>query len=135
VSEEREKFVRDMEADPAVRDKVGMQLIVLLERFEEIEKARLLGKAFAACLRGAIDRGAFLRISRAIDRCLVEDLLLVGLGNVLERVRHAGHLAADYQSCGFIEIASLPQIPTPEARPYYRWTPFAKEFHDAVLKE
>jgi hypothetical protein len=134
VSEEREKFVHEMDADPVVRDRVGMQLIVLLERFEETDKARLLGKAFAAYLRSAIDLGAFLRMSRAIDRCFVDDLLIVGSGNALERARHTAHLAADYQSCGFIEIMSLPQIPAPEARPYYRWTPFTKQFYEAVLK-
>lgn len=135
VPDKRERFVLDMDADPATRDKVGMQLMVLLERFEEAEKARFLGRAFAAYLREEIDIGAFLRMSRAIDRCLVEDLLLVGEGKTLERARHAPHLAADYQSCGFIEVASLPQIPATEARPYYRWTPFTKQFYDAVLKE
>ncbi len=135
VPEEREQFVREMEVDPAVRDKVGMQLLVLLERFEELDKARLLGRAFAAYLKGVIDRSAFLRMSRAIDRCLVEDLLLVGSPVAIERARHAAHLAADYQACGFIEIASIPQIPAVEARPYYRWTPFTAQFHEAVLRD
>ena len=135
VPDERERFVRDMDEDQAMRDRVGMHLMVLLERFEETEKARLLGRAFATYLREEIDISSFLRMSRAIDRCLVEDLLLVGSSKVLERARHAPHLAADYQSCGFIEVASLPQIPAPEARPYYRWTPFTKQFFGAVLKE
>ena len=135
ASEERERFARDMESNPEERDRVGMQLMVLLERFEETKKASFLGKAFATYLRGIVTLSSFLRMSRAIDRCLVEDLVLVGSGNTLERVRDTAHLAADYQSCGFIEVAVLPQIPAAEARPFYRWTPFAQEFYAAVLKE
>jgi hypothetical protein len=135
VPEEREKFVHDMESDPAERDRVGMHLMVLLERFEEAEKAKYLGRAFAAYLRGNVNLSMFLRMSRAIDRCLVEDLLKVGSEPALEQARNAAYLVADYQSCGFIEVAAFPQISVPEVRPHYKWTPFTKLFYEAVLKQ
>lgn len=132
VSDEREKFVLEMDADTEVRDRVGMQLIVLLDRFEEMEKARLLGKAFATYLRGAIEREKFLRMARAIDRCFADDLMIIGTGETLTRAQHDPQLAADYQLCGFIELVALPSIAAIGARPQYKWTKFGQEFYKAI---
>jgi len=97
-----------------------------------MEKARLLGKAFAAYLRHAIERRQFLRMARAIDRCFADDLMIIGIGETLKRVRFDPQLETDFQLCGFIEPTDLPTIDSIGARPQYKWTKFAIEFYKAI---
>lgn len=72
--DERYTFVRDMDRDPAFKKKVGEKLILLLDRFDDLQKANVLGKLFRAYLVGRIDYELFGRLASIIDRLYLPDL-------------------------------------------------------------
>lgn len=71
---EREKFREKLAANPEFSRKVGENLVLLLDRHDNMDKAQILGKAFSGYLRGEIDYNAFLKIAAAIDRAFIADL-------------------------------------------------------------
>lgn len=73
-AEERYAFVREMDRDPAFKKKVGEKLILLLDRFDDLEKANVLGKLFRAYLVGRADYDLFGRLAGVIDRVYLPDL-------------------------------------------------------------
>ena len=73
--EDRERFREHLSENPKFRNNVGEKIILLLERADEMEKADLIGKAFAAYLQGRIDYEQFMKMAAGIDRGLMSDLL------------------------------------------------------------
>lgn len=71
--EEKEKFLRDMESDEQ-RKRLGETLVMILDRYDHLEKPDLLAKLFIAHVRGEIDFGEFQRLSLAVDRTFIQDL-------------------------------------------------------------
>ncbi|MBW4055501.1 MAG: hypothetical protein HIU83_08860 [Proteobacteria bacterium] len=69
----KEEFV-DKLSDLSFCQKVGENLILLLDRQDNLEKAFILGKSFAAYLSGSIEYDMFLRLAATIDRALITDL-------------------------------------------------------------
>jgi len=132
VPEERERFVKEMDADPTRRDKVGTHLIVLLDRFEDMDKARFLGRAFRLFLKREISQEDFRRMARAIDRCLLEDLMIVNQAESARILSNRPHIAVDFVACGLVEEIPQPVVATPNTAvlqlPLYRWTPFGRRF-------
>ncbi|MCR5890397.1 hypothetical protein LRS06_21960 [Hymenobacter sp. J193] len=72
--DERYRFVRDMDGDPAFKKKVGAKLILLLDRVDDLEKASVLGKLFRAYLVGRADYVLFGRLASIVDRAYLPDL-------------------------------------------------------------
>lgn len=71
---EREKFIGDIECDPNYQRKVGENLLMLLERLDDLDKPALIAKLFKAYLRNDISYHQFLKFASVIDRMLVQDL-------------------------------------------------------------
>jgi hypothetical protein len=71
---DRTQFQEKLAADPEFCRKVGENLVLLLDRHDNMDKARILGKVFSGYLRGAIDYDSFLKIASAVDRALISDL-------------------------------------------------------------
>ena len=63
--------------DPVTAEKAGEKLLVLLERFESSEKAKLLAKAFKIFVEGTINREEFWRVSYIIDNLPLSDICLL----------------------------------------------------------
>lgn len=132
-SSKREEFSKKIEADPEERTRVGEKLFLLLERFDDLKKPELLGKAFVAYIEQTIDFAMFHRIGRAIDRCTVEDLQFV---HNFERATDAfSDRAFDLASCGLVEIAAIPTVRGPETKNLYKLTEFGELFVKIVLSE
>lgn len=75
VSDLEKKSFRDkLAADPDFGRRVGENLVLLLDRHDNMEKACILGKIFSAYLRGMIDYDEFLKIAAAVDRAVISDL-------------------------------------------------------------
>lgn len=72
--EERQSFAQLLDSDRRQATKVGESLLLLLERLGETEKARLLGKFFAAYLRGTIDLKTFEQLGWSLERFFLQDL-------------------------------------------------------------
>ena len=77
--EDRKKMIERLEADKSFRHKVGENIILLLDRLDDLEKPELVAKAFKAYSYGFIDAEQLQRINYAIER-----LLMVDIGNIRE---------------------------------------------------
>lgn len=71
---EREEFHQKLASDPSFSQKVSENLVLLLDRQDNIDKAHLLGKVFSGYVRKEIEYEAFLRLAAAIERTFIGDL-------------------------------------------------------------
>jgi hypothetical protein len=76
-TEERYQFVRKFDGDPAFKKRVGEQLILLLDRCDDFQKATVLGQLFRAYLVGRADYNLFRRLAGIIDRAYLPDISLL----------------------------------------------------------
>lgn len=74
---ERAKFVDELDNDIKHKKKVGANLLILLDRLDDIEKPALIGKLFRAHILGEIDYHTFRRLSAAIDKVFLPDLIKI----------------------------------------------------------
>lgn len=72
--QERIEMIERLEKDTDYRDKVGEEIVLLLDRLDSVEKAKFTGRAFSAYCKGYIDVDTLRRINYAIDRVLLRDL-------------------------------------------------------------
>ena len=70
----RRTMVEKLEADEQFGKRVGEQIIVLLDRLDDIEKATLIGRAFKAYCEGHFNAETLQRLNFAIDRVMLPDL-------------------------------------------------------------
>jgi hypothetical protein len=68
---ERGQFHEELTRDPKRAKVLGETLIVLLDRIDDVEKARLLAQSFAALLQKKISETDFHRLCRAVDRIIL----------------------------------------------------------------
>jgi hypothetical protein len=78
----RQEFVQKINTDPKQRRKVGEQLLLLLDRMDDLEKPAILSWAFGAYVAGRISYDTFRKLGHAIDHCALSDLLALK-GNVI----------------------------------------------------
>jgi hypothetical protein len=71
---EKSEFREKIDSDPDFCRKVGENLVLLLDRHDNFDKAYILGKVFAGCIRGEIQYDTFLKLAAAIDRTFIGDL-------------------------------------------------------------
>ena len=71
---DRAEFVNRIDSEAGFEERVGTTLVLLLERLDDLEKPRLVGKAFRAFVVGKITHEEFLRIGAAIDRAWLPDI-------------------------------------------------------------
>lgn len=64
---DRASFLAELQ-DPQRRRQVGETLLVLLDRLDSLEKARLLGILFSGMVGGKYDLSMFRRLAGALDR-------------------------------------------------------------------
>lgn len=74
---DRETFQEKLSADLEFCRKVGENLVLLLDRHDNIDKAHILGRVFSGYLRGEIDYDSFLKIASAVDRATISDLKML----------------------------------------------------------
>jgi hypothetical protein len=72
--EQRRDMVARLEADAQFGERVGDEIILLLDRLDATAKATLVGRAFRAYCHGRISNNTLQRINQAIDRLLMRDL-------------------------------------------------------------
>ena len=130
---ERLAFDDQLNDDPAKRQNLGEQLITILDRLDELEKADMLALAFRAYIAEKIPHDLFLRLARAIDRCMVHDLRFV---HNFERATDAfPNESFDLAASGLIQMAQLPAIRTEDSRPMYILSDFGRTFINLILRE
>ncbi|GAB3724040.1 hypothetical protein GCM10027594_05120 [Hymenobacter agri] len=72
--EEKQAFIREMVFDPDFKKRVGENLVLVLDRLNDMEKADVLGRLFRAYVAGRIDYPLFGRFAGIVDRAFLPDL-------------------------------------------------------------
>lgn len=129
---ERRMFADRLETEDGFKEKVGKQLFILLERLDDLEKPKLVAKAFRAYVTGRIDYKTFRELCMVVDRCFLDDLPLLKNGHINLSSTDAA-IAVRLASCGAVEIESVPSVSFPEARPRYRTTRLGESMREIVL--
>ena len=76
---EKVEFREQLETDPDYRRRAGENILLILDRLDNFDKTELLGKVFAARVRGEIDEATFFRLATAISNTSITDLRTLGL--------------------------------------------------------
>ena len=70
----KEKFKRKIESDRKYGNKVGEHLVIILDRYDHLTKAKYLAKVFSAYLDEKITYEDLLRLSFSIEKAFISDL-------------------------------------------------------------
>lgn len=81
TKKERSDFISKVEKDEDYNKKVGLALLLILDKLEDLEKPEIIGKLFAASVKGEIDYQMFLRLSNIVQKLFIPDLRYIKLVN------------------------------------------------------
>jgi hypothetical protein len=124
-------FNLHFESDREYQIRVAEHLTLIIDRLDDLEKTKLLAKAFSGFIRDKIDFVQFRRIARAIERCMIEDLKEV---HNFERANDAfSEITYELAASGLIELVQLPQVSAPDVKSMYKITEFGELFVQTVL--
>ena len=71
---ERSNFISKIEKEEKYNKKVGLAIILILDKLEDLEKPEIIGKLLAANIKGIINYETFLRISYLVQNLFIPDL-------------------------------------------------------------
>jgi hypothetical protein len=71
---EKQKFYGQLESDQRLRKKTGEVIVLILDRFDDLEKSEILAKVFISHIKGVISFDQFRKLASAIDLAYIEDL-------------------------------------------------------------
>jgi hypothetical protein len=74
--EDRKKFAEKF-SNKDTQEDFGGALLVLIDRSEDIEKPRILGRLLAAHAKGVFGQTDFMRLAKMVDRSYFEDLVIL----------------------------------------------------------
>ncbi len=72
--EKRKEFLREFEEDPKKQRKVGENLLMLLDRLDDLDKPAMIAKLLKACFRKQISYEGFKYYASIVDRSSMHDL-------------------------------------------------------------
>jgi len=143
---ERVAQIQRLASDADERQRIGEQLILLLERLNDMRKPELLARAFCAYLENKIDRTQFQALAQVIDTINPEMLqafrtsyLGGGFNDYVEPRPHVAHFIQcglvtmrfhDIDTTAVVGDGRRKIVPSGAFRP----TELAKLFFDHVLK-
>ena len=67
-------FIREHLDDPVKAKKLSDAIVLILDNLDDMEKAAMLAKIFAALVRRHVDYADFRRLSAGVDRAFIDDL-------------------------------------------------------------
>ena len=73
--DKKEEVTKNIQNNSGYAEKVGETIIILLEKFDETEKARLLARLFSSYIRKKITYDEFSRYSFGISLVLLQDIM------------------------------------------------------------
>ena len=147
TSEEREKFVRKLEANPQERERLAEAILLLLEQFDDMEKTVLFARAFSAFIRAEIESLYLFRrygeIIKAANVTHLRNLLLVLAkeeGDNRPTYTSVADQVLPLSSLGLVELryerpAQLSTAPQPGKTAHYVSTDFGRRFVRTVIRK
>lgn len=103
-TEERLKAIEKINTSRKYRTKVGEKLLFIVDKCDDAERAEMFGRFFAYFLKGKISYDDFLRLSKATDNLILQDVLEFANADwKWKEIGSASHLV----NSGLVEISSL----------------------------
>lgn len=106
------KFLKSLE-HRKYRKKVGEVIVLLLNRYDDLEKPEIMAEVFKAYIQGAVNFDQFYRLCSGVDKAFISDLKLFvsytkpeGM-EFNETPQHIKNLL----TTGFTEIKNIPDFP------------------------
>jgi hypothetical protein len=98
----RNDFAEKIEGDHQQREKLGLTLLNLIEKADDIEKAGILGQLMAAHIRGDLLFDRTLRLCYMVNNSFLPDLAL--LYKAEDGLQHAPEITPGLASNGFLRM-------------------------------
>jgi len=70
----KQKFYDRLETDQRLREKTGEVIVLILNRFDDLEKPEILARVFRSYMNGIIGFNQFRQLASAVDIAYIEDL-------------------------------------------------------------
>jgi hypothetical protein len=116
--EERKAFVSDFDQDPIFRQKVGDNLILILDKADDIEKASLLGRIFTLYITKLIDYSTYMRFAIVINRAHFPDIIALKKSVFKEGISEPVFTQMELESLNSIGIVGEVAIANNDPFPY-----------------
>ena len=71
---QREKLLLKIENSEKYQKNVGEAILLIINKIDDLEKPKIIGKIFSFFLNGEIDYETFLRLSQSIEKVFLPDL-------------------------------------------------------------
>ena len=71
---EKQKFYGRLETDQRLREKTGEVIVLILNRFDDLEKPEILARVFRSYMKGIIGFDQFRQLASAVALAYIEDL-------------------------------------------------------------
>ena len=94
--------------DSKFKEKVGEQILLILERLDDMGKPYLVANTFHAYIEGTIDYELFLRLASTIDRSFFPDLMAFKSSTDYNRL--PSHTKLNLTSSGVLDLSAMPSI-------------------------
>jgi hypothetical protein len=133
AQQERAAFIAKIEQDKEFRDRVGMYMVMLFDRLDDIDKPQLVARAFKAFLRQEINLETFQRMATAIERCALADFPHLRKLEVNQAAQLPAPVASSLYLSGLTELASVLPIGRPGALNKFQLSDFGRQFIEVVL--
>lgn len=141
--EQREKYILNFQNDQKIRNKELAYLMVVLDKYINLDKPKMLAKIYLSYLNGEITWNEVMKYSEVIDRLLPGDVELLAVG-IRENV--------NYQNVddGILRLVALGlMVSFPDKTEYnnhtiaiadgrdqnYMWTKFGETFVNILTKK
>ncbi len=125
-SKDRHSFEQKVINDAKYKKKVGLALVLILERLDDLEKPDMIAKCFSNYISNKITFTQFRRLSSAIDLAFIDDLKEL-LGLSVEKSRSVNENLARTGLVKFHDNGSLGG-----GEPFYFLSPLGNLFMDIM---
>lgn len=71
---ERQNMIKKIQDSEKEQERIGEKLLYIIDKCDDSEKAKMIGKLFVTFLREEIDISLFLRASNIVNNLLVDDI-------------------------------------------------------------
>ena len=133
VSPEKRKAFKDrINKDEKFKQKVGEQLLLILERLDDMEKPYLVAHAFQAYIEELINYEIFQRLASVIDRSFFLDLK--SLKSVKNYRKLSSHSIINLVNSGILELVSTTSVILTAENNKYQLSDLGKILLKFVLK-
>ena len=115
----RRAFVNRFDEDLAFRQKVGDNLVLLLDKADDVDKGSLLGKLLTCYISGSIDYEGYMRFASIINRAHFSDVMALKKASYEEGVSEPEFTEMEIEGLSAAGIVSMISMANNDPFPAY----------------